>query len=151
MAHCPRCERDLPPEAFNKEARRANGLASTCRECRKKIQKNERETHRERYTATSKAYRKRKPEVNRANARWHMVNHPKAIAARDAVRRAKDAGDIVPADCEVCGSKLAVAHHDDYSLPLVVRWLCRRHHAAWHKEHGPGANLTNACAGLQCS
>nr|DAD85891.1 MAG TPA: hypothetical protein [Siphoviridae sp. ctGdK3] len=26
------------------------------------------------------------------------------------------------------------AHHDDYSKPLQVRWLCRRHHKQLHKE-----------------
>lgn len=37
--------------------------------------------------------------------------------------------------CEVCGKKTAEAHHDDYSNPLVVRWLCFEHHREWHKFH----------------
>lgn len=36
--------------------------------------------------------------------------------------------------CEVCGVA-AEAHHDDYSKPLEVRWLCFRHHREWHKTH----------------
>lgn len=30
------------------------------------------------------------------------------------------------------------AHHDDYSKPLGVRWLCRDDHKAWHDAKGPG-------------
>ncbi len=37
--------------------------------------------------------------------------------------------------CEVCGSKKRIhAHHDDYSKPLNVRWLCASHHRQWHTE-----------------
>ncbi|MFC3331681.1 hypothetical protein ACFOEM_04310 [Paenalcaligenes hominis] len=35
-------------------------------------------------------------------------------------------------DCEVCGKSKVDAHHDDYSKPLEVRWLCREHHMQHH-------------------
>ena len=36
--------------------------------------------------------------------------------------------------CEICGSLTTHRHHEDYSKPLDIRWLCSRHHAARHKE-----------------
>jgi hypothetical protein len=36
--------------------------------------------------------------------------------------------------CEICGA-VAEAHHDDYSKPLQVRWLCFKHHRELHKLH----------------
>lgn len=45
-------------------------------------------------------------------------------------------GKIQRQSCEVCGAK-AEMHHDDYSKPLQVRWLCRDHHLEHHAEHDP--------------
>jgi hypothetical protein len=46
----------------------------------------------------------------------------------------------VPEPCERCGAPDAEKHHDDYSRPLAVRWLCRSCHLALHgcAEGGPG-------------
>ena len=35
--------------------------------------------------------------------------------------------------CEVCGVVNSEAHHDDYTKPLSVRWLCFKHHREHHK------------------
>ena len=40
-------------------------------------------------------------------------------------------GKLVRQPCEVCGAD-AEMHHDDYSKPLDVRWLCREHHLDHH-------------------
>ena len=42
-------------------------------------------------------------------------------------------GKIERQGCEVCGGS-AEMHHDDYSKPLEVRWLCRVHHLAHHHD-----------------
>lgn len=35
--------------------------------------------------------------------------------------------------CQVCGAESSHAHHDDYSRPLDVNWLCPQHHALAHR------------------
>ncbi len=42
--------------------------------------------------------------------------------------------------CEKCGglSPRNERHHDDYSKPLAIRWLCKRHHAQAHNPNGSG-------------
>lgn len=39
-------------------------------------------------------------------------------------------GKLVPQPCH-CGAK-AEKHHHDYSKPLEVEWLCRKHHLEIH-------------------
>lgn len=62
-----------------------------------------------------------------------MEAHPERVLARDQVKRAIQAGRLERKPCEVCGTVERVqAHHDDYSKPLEVRWLCTSHHREEH-------------------
>jgi len=51
---------------------------------------------------------------------------------------------IRPRYCESCkrdcsnNRRSPHAHHDDYSKPLEVRWLCEQCHIKWHLANGPG-------------
>lgn len=36
--------------------------------------------------------------------------------------------------CEMCGDPYSEVHHDDYSKPLHVRWLCRPCHLKHHAQ-----------------
>lgn len=53
-----------------------------------------------------------------------------------AIRR----GDIIKLPCEICGDDKSVGHHDDYTKPLELRFLCKKHHMQWHIENGEGKN-----------
>ena len=44
------------------------------------------------------------------------------------------AGFLIKQPCEVCGVNKVDAHHDDYTKPLDVRWLCRKHHNEHHRN-----------------
>lgn len=60
--------------------------------------------------------------------------NPAKYAAHQAVKKAVKRGDLIrPDSCECCGVEgNTVAHHDDYSKPLEVRWLIRRCHRLYH-------------------
>lgn len=60
---------------------------------------------------------------------------PEKVAARHAVNNAVKRGDLVkPQACESCGQeKRLTGHHDDYTKPLSVRWLCYGCHGKEHR------------------
>lgn len=90
--------------------------------------------HKEKRMALSAQWRKDNPERSREIVSASNDRHPKKRAARVAVGNALRSGRLVKQACEVCGSGRTHAHHDDYSQPLNVRWLCPTHHAEIH--HG---------------
>jgi hypothetical protein len=52
--------------------------------------------------------------------------------------RALKLGWIVRESCEVCGNPRSQGHHENYELPLAVKWLCRKHHSQEHVRLGWG-------------
>lgn len=91
--------------------------------------------------ATYESERSQRPEVKarRAAAMARYSRDPvlrERHQARWQVRRAIAAGKLVRLPCEVCGIEPAEGHHDDYSKPLDVRWLCKLHHREHHARVG---------------
>lgn len=58
---------------------------------------------------------------------------PHVTKAHSAVQIAIRAGRLVREPCVFCGKPGAEAHHEDYSKPLDVWWLCRLHHERRHQ------------------
>ena len=78
----------------------------------------------------------------KSGSKWTKENKVK-VWAHKSVYRAITAGKLIqPSACEGCSIQHPTlnAHHDDYSLPLKVRWLCPKCHYKWHKINGSGIN-----------
>ena len=68
-----------------------------------------------------------------------------------AVHRAVTSGLIQrPQTCSVCGRQyppagraMIKAHHDDYSKPLDIQWMCPRCHYEWHRIHAEGGKAND--------
>lgn len=72
--------------------------------------------------------RRGKPKQVNRNARrrrWESI--------RLKITQALNSGRLKKLPCEVCGNPKTHAHHEDYTKPLVVKWLCPLHHWAEHK------------------
>lgn len=73
--------------------------------------------------------RKRKRDKYRKNA-----EHRFKIEVRNLTYKAISAGILIPKPCKICGKEKVDAHHDDYSKPLEVKWLCRGCHRKHHNQ-----------------
>jgi len=83
----------------------------------------------ERYKASDK-YR----EKNRRNSDLYHSRNPEKRRASDLLCHAVEDGRIIRGPCEDCGSTGKVhGHHDDYSKPFDVRWLCPLCHVRLHR------------------
>ena len=149
---CASCREDVRLADYYRDHRSRDGLMRICKACHKAAVRNNRRANALHY----KAY-----ELVRANLK-HRVEarnaYAKTEAGKEASRRAKQKyiernplkrlaqvmagnairdGRLLKRPCEACGTAKAQAHHDDYSKPLDVRWLCTTHHAEWHKHNTP--------------
>lgn len=57
----------------------------------------------------------------------------KKDTARSIANVSQRRGRLKREPCATCGDLLAEKHHDDYDMPLEVRWLCRPCHLAEHQ------------------
>lgn len=126
--HCNGCGFDLPATHF-RAARSRDGLRTKCKGCERDYDKARSESRTE-YRREHRNWG-RHTEVVRD---WRERNREK-MRAHGAVRRALAKGTLVRQPCERCGKVDGVeAHHDDYSKPLDVKWLCVEDHKQRHVE-----------------
>jgi len=131
---CSKCRCWCDESSFYSDKRTANGLKSQCKEChietsiltRDRI--NTRKINREHMRRA----RKTDPAKFRKREASAALKRPKGAATRARVKlnTAVRAGIIIkPMKCEKCNGKHRLtAHHEDYSKPLEVIWLCYECH-----------------------
>ena len=132
---CFKCLKSLPRSQFYKHPKMGDGLLGKCKECTRTDARLNRRNHLEFYREYDKdrakqAHRK-KLNASKIKARRRVGDG--FGAAHSSVSRAIKSGVLVKQPCQMCGSKNFIhAHHDDYSKPLEVMWLCAEHHKARH-------------------
>lgn len=134
MKKCFKCGKEKPLSEFYVHPQMGDGHLGKCKECtRVDVSTNYRARRHyyavyEKMRTTREDRRQRKHEYEQRS----RANHPEKYAATGAVNNAIRDGRLERKPCEVCGCERVEAHHDDYSKPLEVRWLCRTHHLEVH-------------------
>jgi hypothetical protein len=77
----------------------------------------------------------RKTDMRKNVIKRYYDSHKLEFAARRKAGRAIRSGALIKQPCEVCANPKSEAHHDDYSKPLEVRWLCKAHHSEHHSKY----------------
>ncbi len=129
MKTCFKCGRTLPLGEFYRHPMMADGHLGKCKHCTRSDTRANRAAKLEYYRAYDRARRPRKRPV--FGEPWHK-RFPQKRKAHWVVGNAVRDRKLLRKPCERCGDSKAHAHHDDYTKPLDVRWLCTKHHAAEH-------------------
>jgi len=154
MKLCRECNVQKSLSEFYKHAAMSDGHLNKCIPCVKsRVSK-----HREANLEVIREYdKKRGDEPHRVQARKdyqkteagklskksamdaYKKRYPMTYAAHIVTRNAVRDGKLIPASCcSVCNSTEKIeGHHDDYTKPLDVRWLCEKCHKAWHRSNKP--------------
>lgn len=140
MKKCFKCHETLPLTEFYKHPQMGDGHLGKCKTCTKRDVKatyriamqdparvaKERSRSREKYR---RLYRS--GQVRVAPPGSPQQKKKAAYTASNAIRD----GRLIREPCEECGAVKVDAHHDDYTKPLTVRWLCHKHHIQLHFAH----------------
>ena len=149
-------------------SRPANGFyagRAVCKECVKAETRNlylanaanERERarkyyegHREREIALEKSYRiQHRGEVRARKDRYRrllLATCPDKLRAPDKLRHRVQDGTVIRQPCVSCGAPNAEGHHEDYSRPLDVTWLCGQCHIDLHRRRRAAMRVTKGNA-----
>ena len=130
MKKCFKCGIEKERTEFYTHPQMADGLLGKCKSCSKKDIAINREKKADYYNKKDRerahigyprraAYQKERKEIRIP----HRILH-------EAIRN----GSIIRLPCEKCGDVKSHGHHEDYSKPLEVSWLCQKHHRRRHAE-----------------
>jgi hypothetical protein len=136
MKTCTKCGITQDISCFCKHKSRKDGLNDRCRKCSNEIKKHYYQANRKKIKEYDHAIAKteRRKKFMSDKQRRMKKKYPQKYKARQSVYHALKSGKLTRQPCEVCGNPKVEAHHDDYSKPLDVRWLCHKHHREVHGQ-----------------
>lgn len=136
----------------NEETSFYHGVTSRCAECHKKCVRKNRAEKIEYYRAYDAKRFQEQPQRRAANEAYARTPRGKAqsiaskkkwLALNQVKRRAhikvgnavRDGILLKPVSCQICGAtdRRLHGHHEDYSRPLEVIWVCPPCHREFHK------------------
>lgn len=143
MKTCRICKQTKSKSDFPKRTDSPDGLRNNCKLCRDAYTKAYFSKHMKDPIWKEKTLariRKSHAKYNAAGKRIRSKNkctievskyrkrHPEKYKAQWMALRAFP----IMQPCEICGNSVTERHHDDYSKPFQIRWLCKQHHNQHH-------------------
>lgn len=141
--HCIKCDKTKKASDFYQSPRSKDGFRTYCKSCCRENNKNyfKNLSPEKKKVMVEKAIENRKTATREQNLLWRKnwkikerKLYPEKYYARKALQRAVYNNKVTRGKCLVCGTDENIhGHHDDYSKPLDVTWLCYYHHRQLHE------------------
>ena len=154
MKTCRICSQEKPLTEFYKKSDMRDGHLSLCKKCHKERSVSWQKENKERVNENSR--KRAKTEEVKARRKKQYTSEQGRKNAREAVKRYRQKKPMVDVahrfirlaiakglikretSCSECASAETIeAHHDDYTKPDVIRWLCKSCHETWHRFNKP--------------
>ena len=154
MKVCRECNIEKPLFDFYTHARMKDGHLNKCKVCVKsrvhkytEVNSEKRKQWVRNYISSEKGKEKSAQyfstehgkAVKKRSSENYRKRYPLKIKANHLVAYALECGNLMkPSVCSECKSESKLeGHHDDYTKPLVIRWLCISCHKSWHRKNKP--------------
>lgn len=127
MKRCSTCKREKSITQFSvyfHKYQKRKYVRSYCIECKRKYQRK---------------WKRKNPSKNLQYSYKWIAKNRKKFLAHQRVQNAIRSGKLMRKNCEKC-ERSGHAHHDDYNKPLIVRWLCNKHHKQIHNGKSNSKN-----------
>lgn len=133
---CRECNHVLPLQDFYKHPAMADGHLNKCKSCvicRIKIYRNNNLDYIRKYDRKRGKLPHRRALTTKTTKELR-IKYPEKYKAHTIIGNAiRDKKLNRPDHCENCGTKTRLCgHHEDYSKPLIVIWLCQICHLKRH-------------------
>lgn len=149
MKVCTKCKAEKNESEFYRYSPNKGGLHNNCKECEKAakttpearakrrdyIQEYRRKPYvmKMEYESRLRYRKKNQRFFDKYNKKYILAN-PEKHKAHGKLEYALSVGRVKRTHCIICGNPKSEGHHDDYSKPYDVQWLCRKHHIAIHVQ-----------------
>jgi hypothetical protein len=125
MKKCFKCNEVKDLSGFYPHKQMADGYLNKCKECAR----NDAALQLEKNKLNPEWLDK---EKERARLKQLKLKGKPRIIIYAEIKRKITNGEINKLPCAVCGNAKAQGHHEDYSKPFDLVWLCIRHHQYRH-------------------
>ncbi len=132
MKRCAKCGQNKSRTEFSARTISKDRLQQRCVKCRAE----DRMRDKDRIKATNKEWRKNNPGWSTAVGKRYRERYPEKNRAQRIIEYAIRTGKIYRPDyCESCFKECVPdGHHEDYSKPFEVEWLCKLCHTKLHEQ-----------------
>lgn len=135
---CFKCHQEKLHSEFYKHNKMLDGYLGKCKVCAKKnaLEHREKNLEKIREYDRKRGGLKHRIKLNTRTTKRFRQQFPLKYKAYSEINNAIRSGKLTKPDkCPNCNSSRQIeGHHDDYSKPLDVKWLCAACHRQLHRD-----------------
>lgn len=128
MKFCKKCNQNLEDDKFYPSRNTKDELFSWCKVCTRLNRQKYYHLNKEKFRERRRKYLKKYYEKSELYKKKGLIGQKLKYAIQNGKIKKRNS-------CEICHNSPVHGHHEDYSKPLEVIWLCPRCHGVLHRQY----------------